>query len=236
MRLEDKKVLITGSSAGIGKEIALKLATESTNLLLLGRNQDKLDQVRKESIANGANSANVYAFDLADTEIATSYLESIRVEHPDISVVINNAGIWQRVDDVDKFSHEEIEKIINTNLTALIKVTNTLLPVLRLQNEAAIINVSSKSGVVAQKGQSIYSASKYGVKGFTDVLKADLKGSNIRVAGVYQSGTNTEMFSKAGDNDFPVQNFTDPTDLADVIVYMLSRPEKIWLNEIHVNY
>lgn len=82
----------------------------------------------------------------------------------------------------------------------------------------------------------LYCASKYGVTGFTEVLKVDLKGSSVRVAGLYQGGTNTQMFSKANDLDKPLNDFTDPNDLADVIVFMLTRPAKIWLHDIRVTY
>ena len=122
---------------------------------------------------------------------------------------------------------------VQTNLTALMQLTRHVLPVLRQQEEAAILNVASKSGVVAQAGQSVYSATKYGVRGFTDVLKVDEAETGVRVAGLYQSGTNTGMFAKA-DEDVPNHIFTEPDDLADVVVFMLSRPPKLWMHEVRV--
>lgn len=235
MKLKGKKILITGASDGIGKAIALRLAEAGVSLILLGRNTKRLNDVKNLSEKAGAKEVFTYAFDIADRNSMTDRLEQIREDHKDVAVIINNAGIWQKLGDVDLLNHDEIEDIINTNLTGLIKVTNTLLPVLRKQDESAIINISSKSGVTAQEGQSVYTASKYGVKGFTDVLKKDLKGTSTRVAGIYQSGTNTNMFGKARD-DMPIDKFTKPEDLADVVLYMLSRPEKIWLNEVHINY
>ena len=100
---------------------------------------------------------------------------------------------------------------------------------------SSLKNVSSKSGVTAQAGQSVYSASKWGVRGFTEVLKIDLKNTGIKVAGVYQSGINTKMFEKTGEK-VPSEKFTNPVDLAEVIVYILSQPEKIWLHEVRVEY
>lgn len=110
-----------------------------------------------------------------------------------------------------------------------------MLEQMRSREGTAIINIVSKSGLVPQAGQTVYTASKYGMKGFTDVLREDTKDEPIRIAGVYQAGTNTQMFAKAGD-DFEIEKFTNPDDLADIIVFVLTRPEKIWLNEVHVTY
>ena len=152
-----------------------------------------------------------------------------------MDVLINNAGIWHKVGDITTLSEEKVTEIINTNLTSQILLTRQLLDQMRDRSGTAIVNIVSKSGLVAQAGQSAYTASKYGIKGFTDVLREDTKEKPVRVAGVYQAGTNTGLFTKAGD-DFPVEKFTNPDDLADVVVFMLTRPDKIWLNEVHVVY
>ena len=128
-----------------------------------------------------------------------------------------------------------IDDVIATNLTAMIHCTQLLLPNLKKQPEAAIINISSRSGLIAPKGQSIYAASKWGVTGFTEVLKVDLKDTDIRVAGIYQGKMNTKIFEKTGD-EVSTENYTNPSDLAEVIVFMLSRPSKIWLHDVRVEY
>jgi NADP-dependent 3-hydroxy acid dehydrogenase YdfG len=79
----------------------------------------------------------------------------------------------------------------------------------------------------------VYTATKYWVRGFTDVLKKDLKDSNVRVAWVYQAGTNTNMFGNTGET-MPLEKFTDPADLADIIKYMLWLPKKVWMHEVRV--
>ncbi len=92
----------------------------------------------------------------------------------DIRGVINNAGIWQKKNQLDSIRQEEILSVINTNLTGLILLTRGLLPIIRKCNNPFVINISSRSGDSAQAGQSVYSATKYGVKGFTEVLREDL--------------------------------------------------------------
>ncbi len=136
---------------------------------------------------------------------------------------------------LEDVSEEEVDSVIDTDLKGMIYVTRFMLPILKRQKEAAIINDSSRSGVTAQAGQSIYSAAKWGVRGFTDVLKEDLKGTKVRVAGIYQGGTDTKMFEKSGEH-FDQDKFISPEDLADVIVFMLSRPPKIWLHDVRVEY
>lgn len=103
------------------------------------------------------------------------------------------------------------------------------------KDNTQIVNISSRSGVKAQEGQVIYSASKWGVAGFTEVLKEDLKETKVRIAGVYQGGVNTGMFRKTGDI-FGQSRFMKPADLADIVVFILSQPKQIWLHDVRVEY
>ena len=236
MNLKNKVVVVTGSSDGIGKEIALRLAKENTKLVLIARNKEKLSAVAEEAMKLGAIWADIYQCDITNRDELKNSVESILSDNDNkIDTLINNAGIWQKLMPVDEIDEKRVDDVIATNLTALIHMTRLFLPSMRERSEAAIINISSKSWVTAQLGQSVYTATKYGVRWFTEVLKADLKETPIRVAWVYQSGTNTGMFSTA-DQDFPIEKFTDPSDLADVVAYMLGLPPKIWLHDVRVEY
>lgn len=235
MNLKNKTIVITGASDGIGKQVALKLAELDVNLVLLARNKKSLEQVKKTCQTKKCKRVEIYPCDIRKTQDLTKTKNQIIADFKKVDALLNIAGIWQKMSPIEDISESVVDDVIQTNLTGLIHCTRLFMPQLKKQKEAVIINVSSKSGVVAQEGQSVYTASKYGVRGFTEVLKADLKGSSVRVAGVYQSGTNTQMFSKAGDTP-SVEKFTNPEDLAEVIVYMLSRPAKIWLHEVRVEY
>jgi short-subunit dehydrogenase len=235
MILKDKVAVVTGASDGIGKQVALKLAKEGVSLALIGRDDGRLNETKQEVEHLGSPKTQTYPCDIRKTTELADVIHKIISEFVSVHILVNVAGIWQKVAPLESVSDETIDDVIQTNLSGLIHCTRHLLPILKKQEEAAIINISSKSGVTAQPGQSVYSASKWGVRGFTEVLKADLKGTSVRVAGVYQAGTNTKMFEKAGENS-PVQKFTNPSDLADVIVYMLSRPKQIWLYDVRVEY
>lgn len=235
MKLKNKVAVITGASEGIGKQIALKLAGEGVSLSLMARNKEKLIRVKKAALKLGANKVEIYPCDIRSTKELKRSVRRIAADFKKIDILINNAGIWQKMKPIEKIKKEVVDEVIQTNLTALIHCTRLVLPYLKKQKEAAIINVISKSGVVAQAGQAVYTASKYGAHGFTETLRADLKGLNVRVAGLYQSGTSTRMFEKVGEK-VPREKFTNPADLADVVIYMLSRPQKIWLYEVRVEY
>ncbi len=235
MVLKNKVAIVTGASDGIGKQVALRLAREKANLALIARNRNRLEATKKEAEKLGSIKVNIYPCDITKNSDLKKTISKIVVDFKNINILVNVAGIWQKMGPIENIDEIIINDVVQTNLTALINCTRLALPTLKKQTEAAIINVSSKSGIVAQAGQSVYTASKYGVTGFTEVLKADLKGSSVRVAGVYQSGTNTKMFEKTGEK-VPSEKFTNPADLADAIVYMLSRPPKIWIHEIRVEY
>jgi NADP-dependent 3-hydroxy acid dehydrogenase YdfG len=218
-------VLITGASDGIGRSIANKLSKEGYSLILCGRDEQKLKSVADEC----ETQTQILAFDLNDAKERREAISKVT----ELDVLINNAGVWHKVGGLESIDDETVAEVINTNLTSQILLTKALLPLLKNKEGASVINIISKSGVTAQEGQSVYSASKWGMRGFTDVLRNDSKDNAVRIGAVYQSGTNTKLFEKAGD-DFPVESFTEPDDLADVIAFMLNRPKKLWINEIRI--
>ena len=233
MDLKNKIVVVTGGSDGIGRHICLKLAAEGAQVALLGRNVERLAKVEQEALAAGASKAAGIVCDLQDVVQINAAIATIKTDFGGIDILINNAGIWHKAGPLDTISPEMLEATVQTNLTGLMQTTQAALPTLRDADEGAILNVISKSGVVAQGGQSVYTATKYGTRGFTEVLKNEEGPNGIRVAGLYQSGTNTDMFAKA-DEDVPNHIFTEPDDLADVVVFMLSRPAKLWIHDIRI--
>lgn len=233
MDIKHKTIIITGASEGIGKAITTRLAQENTQLALVARNMAKLRKVAEIAKQKGAKNVNIYPCDISDNIALTKTCQTIQNDFSQIHVVINNAGIWQKTMPLDELPKHTIDDVIQTNLSALIHLTRLFLPTLRQVNEAAILNVVSKSGVLAQAGQSVYTASKYGVRGFTDVLKEDLKNTRIKVAGIYQSGTKTAMFAKAGER-VNTDSLTRPEDLAEVVAFMLKQPKNIWLHDVRV--
>lgn len=233
MDIKNKRVIVTGGSDGIGKHICLKLAAAGARVAILGRDAVRLKQVQAECAAAGAPDALGIACDIQHPAAIKAAIAQVVEAFGGLDILVNNAGIWHKTGPLDTIAPEMLQATVQTNLTGLMQITQEALPVLRANAESIILNVVSKSGVVAQAGQSVYTATKYGVRGFTEVLKADEAETGVRVGGLYQSGTNTGMFAKAGE-DVPNHIFTEPDDLADVVVFVLSRPAKLWIHDIRI--
>lgn len=237
MNVRDKTIIVTGASEGIGKEIALALAKRGSNLALVARNQTKLNDVLSKVKTLGSKNSKAYVCDLQKLSDIKSTVKQILSDFPGSVIgLVNNAGIWQKKAPLENISDEELTSVIEIDLLGHLRFTKELLTTLKAQPEAAIINISSRSGISAAAGQSVYSAAKWGMKGFTQVLKEDLVDTNVHVSGIYQGGTNTDMFSKAGEI-FPPEKlagFIPAPELGELIAYMFTLPKQIWLTEVHV--
>jgi NADP-dependent 3-hydroxy acid dehydrogenase YdfG len=235
MILKGKTAIVTGASDGLGKQVALKLAQEGVSLALVARSVEKLSAVKLEAEALGSPRAMIYTCDISASKQVEDVVRQIEVDFGEIQILLNIAGIWQKMNFLEDVPIQDIDSVIDISLKGMIYMTHFVIPILKRQKEAAIINDSSKSGVTAQPGQSVYSAAKWGVKGFTDVLREDLKGTSVRVAGLYQGGTNTSLFGKVGEH-LDQDKYIRPEDLADAVVFMLRQPPKIWLYDVRVEY
>lgn len=237
MNITGKTIIVTGASEGIGKEIALALAKKGANIALVARSRENLGSVLNEVSTLGSKNSKIYMCDLAKpAEIKSTTKQIITDYGHNLIGLVNNAGVWQKLNKLEDISDDELTNVLEVDLAGLIRFTKELLPTLKSQDESAIVNISSRSGITAQAGQSVYTAAKWGVKGFTQVLKEDLVDTHVHVAGVYQGGTNTKMFHKAGETwpQEKLETFIPSSELGEVVAYLLSLPKQIWLSEIHV--
>lgn len=234
MNIKNKNIIITGASDGIGRCTAIKLAAAGSNLALVSRNEEKLNQLQKQlSKKYPKQKFFVYPCNLCQADEIKNTVKKIIKDFTNIHILLNIAGIWAKTGMLEESDLNIIQDVIQTNLIGLIQFTSLLIPNLKKQTEAIILNDSSSSGIMARPGQSIYCASKFGVYGFTETLKIDLKETSVRVVGLYQGGTKTQLFCKAND-DRSIDQYSDPNDLADIIAFILTCPPKIWIHDIRI--
>ena len=192
--LTNKIVVITGANGGLGFAIA-KILIEKFNCTIYGiaRNEQKFISA-KESLAKNKDRFFYNVFDTSSLSDWENYLETLNKNGIFPDVLINNAGMMLPFARLDKINTLDLDKIIKTNLYSTIYGSKTLINSLLQSKTPAIINVSSSAGNCAVVGQSLYTATKFGVKGFTQALQQEYKGK-IYIAGVYPGFIKTNIMA-----------------------------------------
>ncbi len=227
--LKGKNAIITGAGRGIGRAIAIALANEGVNVGLLARSETHLQEVVKETEAQGVKAVFASA-DVSSNDEVTKAIHSLTSELGTVDILINNAGIakFGKFMDLDV---EEWEKIIQVNLMGVYYVTRAVLPGMIEQQSGDIINISSSAGQKGAPITSAYSASKFGVMGITESLAMEVRKHNIRVSALTPSTVATDL---AIDNDLTDGNpdkVMQPEDIAEFIVSQLKLNKRIFVKE-----
>lgn len=209
MKLQDRTLLITGGTSGIGYALVKSLATKNTNIIVIARNPIHLEKIKNE-IPN----IHTYKCSLANQiELEKTFTEIIN-NHPDISVVINNAGIQETPTFLDKdFNFDSIENEIRINLTSPIKICALMLgPLLNLKAPAAIVNITSGLGLYPKKNSAVYCATKAGLRNFTKSFRYQLEETPIKVFEAIMPLVDTPMTHGRGKGKI------SPESAADAII------------------
>ena len=198
--LFNKTVVITGASGGIGFNVA-KLLIEKYNCKIIGiaRNEEKLLK-NIETLGDKKENFSYRLFDVSVKENWNNFYDYLVENNVQIDVLINNAGFMLPFEKFENYSEDEIESIISTNFLSVIYATKKLLPLLKKSTHPTICNIASSAGMCAVVGESMYCATKFAVRGFTETLQQDYK-KEIYVAGVYPGFIRTNILHKMSVSD-----------------------------------
>jgi NADP-dependent 3-hydroxy acid dehydrogenase YdfG len=219
MKLDNKVALITGASQGIGRAIALNLASEKINLALVGRNESKLKAVADECIKFGVK-VKIYPLDLADVSKIPSLIESVKADFNSLSVLINNAGTYTNGNPFES-NLKDWDYALDLNFKAVYHLTNQALKLISENDDGAIINISSIAGHMTYKGGEIYCATKYAVRAYSNCLFESVREKNIKVTCIFPGYVNTEM--GRGEN-LDESKMIQPDDIALTVNSFLKTP------------
>ena len=200
MKTQGNTIFITGGSAGIGLSIAKAFLHLQNTVIICGRDEQKLAQAQK-----AYPDLHTLKCDITNNEDSKRAFEEITSEHEGLNILINNAGIQNNYNlyDADAMP-ERIQQEIDTNFSSLAKLTSLFLPALMKQPEAAVVNVSSATGIVPKQNAAVYSATKAAVHSFSSVLRRQLANSTVRVFEIFPPVVDTEMTKgRAGDKMSP---------------------------------
>lgn len=226
--LENKLVLITGASKGIGKGIAIKCAEQGANIAFTYLSSpEKAKEVENELIAMGVK-AKGYQSDASDYEAAQQLAEEVVTDFGQIDALVNNAGITKD-GLLMRMSEQDWDDVLRINLKSIFNMTKAVQKTMLKQRKGSIINLSSVVGVNGNAGQANYSASKAGIIGFTKSIAKELGSRNIRSNAIAPGFIATEMTDKLDPEvvagwvkDIPLKRAGTPEDVADVVVFLAS--------------
>lgn len=198
MKIEGKRVLLTGGSSGIGRAIADALVAERARVVITGRRADVLSAAVEELRAKGGEVHGIAA-DVTSAEGRASMLEGARTHLGGLDILVNNAG-GVRAGRLEATTEAEIRAMVEVDLIAPILLTRAALPALRENGEGLIVDVTSAIALIGMPFYATYAATKAGLARFDEALRRELAGEGVRVITVYPGATDTPMMrtSRAG--------------------------------------
>ncbi len=223
--MDNKRVVITGASEGLGRVVATKLANDGAIVALIAQNEDVLRGIADEI----GERAHMYVCDISFPDQVRDTAQKILNDFDTVDILINCAGIWTD-EELEKDDPDRRKKVLEVNALGTIEMTKAFEPTFRAQNTGHILNVISTSGNYdTSSGNNTrwqtYGASKWALAGFTRAFKDSLEGTNIKVTGFYPGGFESNLYENARREDAHGQPWMMRTeDVADALIFCLTRP------------
>ena len=211
MIFNNKTVIVTGGSEGVGAAAARKFADAGAKLMIVARGKKNLDAIAEE--LREKTRVEVFAMDVSNPDDCVNLFKKTEFEFGRIDVLVNNAGYHER-GLVESVTAEDLGKMIDVNLKAPIVLSRLALPYIREAGGGAIINVASLAGRTPVPGSAAYSASKFGLRAFTFALAEELRGTRIKVAAISPGPVDTGFIMSHIDNVSDI-TFSQPISSAD---------------------
>ena len=235
----DLTVFITGATSGIGKATAEFLAKHNYRLILCGRNQDRLKEL-KQTLGK-QTAITTLQFDVRDKEAVFSAIESLPENFRDIDVLINNAGNAHGMSSIQDGDINDWDAMLDINVKGLLYVSRAILPKMIKKNTGFIVNIGSTAGKEVYPKGNVYCASKSAVEAINKGMRMDLNQYNIRVSAIHPGLVET-AFSDVrfkGDTErarkvYQGYKALQPEDIAEIIHFVITRPYHINIEDLVV--
>ena len=238
--MKDRIIFITGATSGIGEGCARKFAAMGSDLILNGRNTEKLAELKAELTAKSVDVLTL-PFDVRDREAMRAALDSLEGKWKNIDVLVNNAGLVIGLDKEFEGSLDEWDVVLDTNVRALLTMTRMVVPGMVERGRGHIINIGSIAGDAAYPGGSVYCATKAAVKALSDGLRIDLVDTPLRVTNIKPGmvETNFTVVRYRGDKEraddfYKGIHALNGDDVAEVVYFAASAPAHVQIAEVLV--
>lgn len=196
MRLEDKVVVVTGSSAGLGEQICYEAAKEGAIVVTCARRINLIGKVKERCMELSGKPAYAFQLDVSDPTSVDSFYHHLQEEVGRIDILVNNAG-FGLFEEFIKFDLEKARQMFEVNILGMMVLTQKAAIQMAEQKSGQIINIASMAGKMATAKSAVYSATKYAVMGFSNALRLEMKPYNVKVMTVNPGPIATNFFDKA---------------------------------------
>ncbi|URN97553.1 YciK family oxidoreductase [Leclercia adecarboxylata] len=220
--LNNRIILVTGASDGIGREAALTYARHGARLILLGRNEDKLRDVARTIASEGGVPTREYILDLltCTPESCRELAERIAAEYPRLDGVLHNAGLLGEVRPMDEQDPAIWQQVMQVNVNSTFFLTQALLPLLLQSDSGSLVFTSSSVGRQGRANWGAYAASKFATEGMMQVLAEEYQSRHLRVNCINPGGTRTSMRASAFPSEDPLKLKT-PADIMPLYLWLM---------------
>lgn len=222
--LQDKHILVTGASDGIGREAALTYARFGAKLILLGRDTVRLQSVADEIQQVSGHAAMWHTFDFshATPESSQTLVAQIAQQVPRLDGVLHNAGILGEIVPMSEIDPQVWRQVMQVNVDATFWLTQALLPLLLKSPQASLIFTTSSVGRVGRAGWGSYAVSKFATEGMMQVLADEYQGQSLRINCINPGGTRTKMRASAFPDE-NAQKLKTPADLMPLYLWLMGK-------------
>ena len=237
MNLQNKVVVITGASQGLGKELALQTAKLGAKVALVARTEKLLQELKTQIEAEGG-VAEYFVCDITKVEQINSTVPKIIDIFKTIDILINNAGIWTK-DSLEEKDADLVEKAFMINSVAPINFYKAVAPIFEKNNSGHFVFINSVAGLEKpdNKYYAVYAATKWALTGFTNALKNKYFKSLIKVTSIHPGSFVSSIDKNAGDDWGPDYSWRmKTTEVAQAVVYALTAPDRMQLGQIELEY
>lgn len=235
----NKIVLITGATSGIGKACAIKFASAKYDVIITGRRNDRLTELKAQLENDYGIEVLTLCFDVQNKQATNTALTNLPLHWQKIDVLINNAGLALGRDSFENADMNDWETMLNSNVHGLLYVSKAVLPFMLAQKKGHIINMGSVAGKEVYENGNVYCASKFAVDAISRGMRIDLLKNNIKVTCINPGAVETE-FSEVrfkGDKETAKAAYKGLTpltagDIADAVYYCASLPPHVCINDL----
>ncbi len=233
-----KIAFITGATSGIGKATALKAAAAGFDIIISGRRKERLLQLADDIRRMGAEVLPL-AFDVRDPEAVKTAIGQLEDKWQNIAVLVNNAGLAVGTNPIQEGLLEDWERMIDTNIKGLLYITREVAPLMVARQTGHIVNLASIAGKEVYPGGNVYCATKHAVDALSKAMRVDMLKHHIKVTNIAPGMVETEfsIVRYKGDEEAAKNVYKGMTpltneDIADTILFAITRPAHVCLNDI----